>query len=238
MKKSILIGGLLSIIVLGIIYGVFFRHSEDMAAVQSPVVEAKSVEYFEGVITFEDTYTSSNPAVDIAAVNAQYGTTSEFYFKNGNYKQIYNGSVLKSLLFNKKENRSYIQSSATDTLFFVDCSESNEMIASSEIDKNKDTVLGRNCTILRVIANDLLGKPSRISTYYFDESIGINPEWYENVRFSSYDKIYAIMKSLPIKTIHETEHYTVTSVAVSIKKQAIDSSVFQLPQGVVTMKRR
>lgn len=238
MKKSILIGGLLLVIIIGIIYGVFFRHSDDMAAVQSPVVEVKPVEYFEGVITFEDTYSSSNPAVDIAAVNAQYGTKSEFYFKNGNYKQIYNGSVLKSLLFNSKENRSYIQSSASDTLFYLDCSESNETIVSSEIDNNKASVLGRNCSVLKIIANDLLGKPSRISTYFFDESISINPDWFENVRYSSYDKLYAITKSLPIKTIHETENYTVTSVAVSVKKQVIDSSVFQLPRDVVTMKRR
>jgi len=238
MKKSILIGGLLFSIVIGIIYGVFFRHSADAPAPLPPVVSAKPVEYFEGIITFEDTYTSSNPDVNIAAVNTQYGTKSEFYFKNGNYKQIYNGSVLKSLLFNSKDNRSYVQSSVTDTLFYMDCSESNEIIVSSELSKDKETVLGRSCSVLSVIANDLLGKPSRISTYYFDESMSINPEWYENVRFSSYDKLYAIMKSLPIKTIHETEHYTVTSVAVSVKKQAIDSSVFQLPHGVVTMKKR
>ncbi|MFN8360597.1 MAG: hypothetical protein U0264_11845 [Candidatus Kapaibacterium sp.] len=238
MKKSILIGGLLLVIIAGIIYGVFFRHSADAPAPVPPVVSTKPAEYFEGVITFEDTYTSSNPEVNVEALKAQYGSQSEFTYHNGSYKQVYNGSVLKWVLYTKHDNRTYVRSSMTDTLFYVDCLESNESIVSSELDSHQDTVMGRTCNILHVKANDLSGNLSRTSTYYFDPTITINPEWYENVRFSSHDKIYAIMKSLPIKTIHETENYTVTSVAVSMKKQAIDSSVFQLPHGVVTMKRR
>ncbi|MBK9249890.1 MAG: hypothetical protein IPM69_17745 [Ignavibacteria bacterium] len=238
MKKSILSSGILILIAIGVVYGIFFSHSEQVTEHTEQTVRLKQPDYFEGVITFEDTYTSSDPAVDVEAIKIQYGTKSEFYIKNGNYKQIYNGSILKSVLFIKNYNRSYIHSSITDTLFYVDCTESNESIVSTEASNNKESVLGRNCSILQIKANDLLDKEFRKSTYYFDESIAINPEWFENSHFGSYDKLYAITKSIPIKTIHEMENYTVTSVAVSIKKQSIDSTFFDLPHGVVTERRR
>ena len=194
--------------------------------------------YFEGVIIYEHRYESSNPNIDLADISKRYGTKSEFYFKNGNYKQEFNGTLLKENLFINKDNRVYMQYSTSDTLFFIDCLQPNETIIKSNITYNKDSVLNHAVNVLAIQTNNLYGKPSRIAGYYFDETLKINPDWFKDVKYSSYDKIYAETNSLPLKVINNIGSITITMTAVEIKRQKVADSLFQIAKGRVTVAQK
>ena len=195
-------------------------------------------DYFEGIIVYEHKYETNDSNIDVEGFGVKYGTKSKFYFNDGNYKQVFNGTLLKSNLFINKGNKIYGQTSTSDTLFFTDCSQPIETIAASEILKNKDTVIDRSCNVLTVKTNDLSGKFYRNTFYYFNPITKIDPAWFKNVKYGNHEKIYALTNSLPLKIVNHLGDLTVTMTAVSVKKQKVDDKLFEITQGVITVPQK
>src|SRR4030095_14010177 len=126
-----------------------------------------------------------------------------------------------------------MQNRNSDTLFYTDCSQPNETIIKSDISLNRDTILNFPCNLFEIQTNNLAGQPYRFAYYYFNETTKVNPDWFKNTKFGSYDKIYPQTKAVPLKIIIKMEAITITMTALSIKKQKVDDKLFEIAKGVI-----
>ena len=184
-------------------------------------------ENFEGVIVYEHKYESSNPKMNLKAIEKAYGTKSEYYYKKGNFRQSFNGEELKMNLYVLNQNKIYMKT-VNDTLYFDLCDKPNEIITSLENDSIKENILGYECKILNLKSNRLNGKNYRNTKYYYNEITKINPALSKNQINGSYNLIYEQTKSLPLKIVNDLGSLKITMTAVEIKKQKLDDSFFEL----------
>ena len=184
-------------------------------------------ENFEGVIVYEHKYESSNPKMNLKAIEKAYGTKSEYYYKNGNFRQSFNGEELKMNLYILNQNKIYMNT-VNDTLYFDLCDKPNEIVISLENDSIKEKILGYECKILYLKSNKLSGKYYRNAKYYYNEKIKINPTLSKNQINGSYNLIYEKTKSLPLKIVNDLGSLKITMTAIEIRKQKLDNSFFEL----------
>src|SRR6476620_12000419 len=81
--------------------------------------------YFEGSITYKTDIVLKTKKVDSISLRKLFGTGSVLYFKEGNFVEVYENSLVKHQLYRKEENKLYFRKYATDTTLWMDCSKSN-----------------------------------------------------------------------------------------------------------------
>lgn len=174
--------------------------------------------YFEGLIIYKVSYVSENPTVTVERLIKDFGDTTIFYFKEGNYVQTFNGSLMKMNYRNSSNNLFCVETFASDSVECIDCSISDEMITSKKIVKKQALVAGFTCNKLMVTSNDLKGKPKRQGEYYYNSSLRINPKWFENDKLGSHNVVYGLMRSMPLKIVTTLYGVTVTMTAIEVRQ--------------------
>jgi hypothetical protein len=197
-------------------------------------------EYFEGMIVYEHTYETDDPRINVKQLEQFFGTKSEFYYKNGNFLQLFNGSFMISDVYHVKENKSYSKLKGNDTLFVNDCSQPNETITESTTEDVKDTILGKKCKAFYFKSKNLKGEPYRQSKFVFSTEPKINYALFTNFKFASYNVIYPALKALPLslKSSYAGQPFRIKMTAVSIKKTKLDDKFFALPFHTVMADRK
>src|SRR5882757_8081073 len=93
----------------------------------SPGTKKVDTNYFEGKIVYKIAAQSKVSNYDVAKLLTIMGDSTAFYFKQGNFKQLYNGTErLLEETYIQKENKSYVKKSNSDSLFWYDCSTPGE----------------------------------------------------------------------------------------------------------------
>lgn len=176
---------------------------------------------FEGKIRFTNSYKSKSPQLKDEQLESMMGTIQDYYIKGGDYKSITNGSYLKMQLYRSTENRGYILTSKSDSLYWEDYSKNKDVVTKFDVKKGKETIMGVLCDVL--IIYTLKSKAS----YYYSSKYGVNPDLYKQHAYGNWYYIVSKIKALPLKTVYESERFTFTSIAVNIIPMKLEAKVFK-----------
>lgn len=185
---------------------------------------------FEGKITYQNNYTSKLPNVQDQQFNAMMGTTQEYIIKGGDYKSSSNGTLVQWQLYINKDNKLYNKMSNSETIFWNDGITNPDSIISVEINKGVIEILGYKCDEV------ILTCKSGVQKYYFNQKIAVDVSLFKNHLYGNWYDFLKVSKSLPLKSIIETQQFTLVSLATDIKEMKLDDKEFQLPETAKTAK--
>ena len=154
---------------------------------------------FEGMISYDNSYESKTSEISSEQLNNLMGTEQAYVIKGNNYKSAFNGVFISLHLYRGDENRSYMLTGKTDTLYWEDYSQNKDIAVSYEIKQNQDTVLGISCDV--IIVQSQMSK----TYFYYNSKYGINPELFTKHNYGNWYYTISKTKALPLKTIHENE---------------------------------
>ena len=129
---------------------------------------------------------------------------------------------MKMQIYRNDENRNYSLTAKSDTLYYEDYSKNKDKALSYEIKKNQDTIMGIPCDLIIVKT-----EKSKIS-YYFNSSYKVNPELFKGHNYGNWYYIVSKTKTLPLKTVTETEQFIMTSIATEVKPMQLKDNVFEI----------
>lgn len=185
---------------------------------------------FEGKITYQNSYTSKLPNVQDQQFNSMMGTTQEYIIKGGDYKSSSNGTLVQWQLYINKDNKLYNKMSNSETIFWNDGNTNPDSIISVEINKGVTEILGYKCDEV------VLTCKSGLQKYYFNQKIAVDISLFKNHLYGNWYDFLKVSKSLPLKSIIETQQFTLVSEATDIKEMKLDDKEFQLPENAKTAK--
>jgi len=185
---------------------------------------------FEGKITYQNSYTSKLPNVQDQQFNSMMGTTQEYIIKGGDYKSSSNGTLVQWQLYINKDNKLYNKMSNSETIFWNDGIINPDSIISVVINKGVTEILGYKCDEV------VLTCKSGVQKYYFNQKIAVDISLFKNHLYGNWYDFLKVSKSLPLKSIIETQQFTLVSEATDIKEMKLDDKEFRLPENAKTAK--
>ena len=221
MLEAIFMTNKLTIILLGLI--VLFACS-----LRSGKVDTK---YFEGKVFFKNAYIIKTNKVDFVYLDKIFGKTAELSFKEGNFLEKYDAGFMSSQLYNRHDNKTYINRNQTDTLHWFDCGQPGQKMLHFKINPKKEKILGINCDeLITYYAN------KTVSFYFNSDTLKINPDWYKSFTLSNKNLNTQKMKSLYLKYKIEYPDFIATVTATSILWQTIDNKIFSAPTNKILIE--
>lgn len=185
---------------------------------------------FEGEIIYSNHFTSKMQNFTDEQLGAMIGTKQEYLIKGGNYKSFLNGQSITMQLYDYKTNRIYNRKSNADTLYWFDASINTDEVVSFEVKKNAEQILGNNCDAI------IMKTKTGTTTIYYSSIYKVDSRIYENHHYGNWAFYVAKTKSLPLKTIVETNQFKMESTAVEIKSMDLGSNYFNIDPKTPTKK--
>jgi hypothetical protein len=185
----------------------------------------KGQENFEGKITYQLKYYSNDPNIDIKVIEKFYGTTAEFFHKDGNLKWNLDGNYWKNNIYIEKENKAYLET-GTDTIFWENANVLSEKVISYNITKNALDINNYKCDLLTLELESVDDRTKRIKKIYFSSKAQIDPSLFTNCNWNNLNFIYSKTKSFPLKIIDAFDGLTMEYEVIKIEQKPIDSSLF------------
>jgi hypothetical protein len=185
---------------------------------------------FEGLVTYKNAIKSKIKGATDAQILKMMGDKMDYYFKEGNYKTVCNGSLIQWQLYDSKTNRLYTKVALSETIYYNDAAENKDTLLTTKVNKGVATILGYKCDEV------ILTTTSGIEKYYFNSKFAVDPALYSRHLYQNFYDYLKVAKALPLKMILDTKELTVTSEATKITPTAVDDKEFQLPEGAQTEK--
>jgi hypothetical protein len=198
-----------------ILYGFALLGSITFSSCKQHNSQAK---YFEGSVTYKF---DVSPYEDSSNLFKQFGRGGTLLFKDGNFFHKYDSCIYATDIYNKEENKMYIQKAYSDTTLVIDCGLSGSEIKSLTLNSKKETILGILCDELIIHYE---GKT--VVDYFNPDTLTINPEWFRKFNFDEEYRIDKKEKSIFLKRRIVYPEYTITQTATNISVEAIDSKIF------------
>lgn len=183
---------------------------------------------FEGKIVYQNTYRYKQAGLTSDEFAKLMGTQMEGFFKGGQYKYVLNGTFCQWQLYVNADNKVYNKFSNSDLVLWDDATKSNDEILKVEINRGAETILGYVCDEV------ILTCKKSVKKYYYNTELKANAEDFKNHKRGSWYYILKKTGSLPLKTVDDSEQYTMICVATAIVPMALDQSIFVLPVGLKT----
>ncbi|CAM1364540.1 conserved hypothetical protein [Tenacibaculum sediminilitoris] len=181
---------------------------------------------FEGKIVYNNSYVSKSKNVSNEQLTSLMGGTQVYYFKNGNYKSVFNGKFMQLLLYVNAENKLYNKFSTSNDYYWSDGNVEGEEVLNYELHKKKETILGYLCDELIIYTQ------KGTYTYYFNTDFKINAAQFLNHNYANWSFYTEKAKALPLKIIMDVSEFKSSSIAVDIERKKIENDIFILPKGV------
>lgn len=179
---------------------------------------------FEGVVLYQNKYQSKSPDVSNEQLTSNFGSKQkELISSTGDYKNVFNGSIIKEQLYKSDENKAYTLLASSDIWYYEDYGKNKDKALSFEFSENADTILGLNCNVINVKTETGYIK------FFFNDKYKIEPELYNKHLYGNWYYIISKTKSIPLKVIYDTPKFTMISEAVSVEEQELDEADFRLP---------
>jgi hypothetical protein len=169
-------------------------------------------QYFEGKISYANTYKSKNPKMTDQQWTSIMGSRQEYLIKGGDYKSIANGTLVQWQLYINKDNKLYNKMINSETVFWNDASDQGDEILKVEVSNGVTEILG------------------------FNSKLSVDTKLFSNHKFGNWFDYLSKSKSLPLKSVVETAEFTLESVATEVNRMQLDSKNFELPSGIKTAK--
>ncbi len=185
---------------------------------------------FEGKITYQNIYKSKLPNVTDQQFTTMMGSIQDYIIKGGNYKSGSNGTLFLWQLYQNKDNKLYSKMSNSETILWNDGSVNTDSVLKVELNKQVTEILGYKCDEL------VLNCKSGVQKYYFNSKLGVDISLYIKHLYGNWYDYLKVAKALPLKSVIETQQFTLTSVAKEVKEMKIDDKELKLPENAKTAK--
>ena len=186
--------------------------------------------YFEGKVTYKSTVSYMKEDSDKVYSGELYNST--FYFKEGNWKQVYDNGPIYEEIFITKENKSYVKKASRDTLFYIDERTPGDSIEKYEIHEGVAKIMGISCNELKIWYKD-----KTASYYYNPDYLKLNKAWFKD--FINFNKNFTTEKMGTLFLRYKVElnnKRTIFITATGISEEEIDDKEFKLPGHKVLAK--
>lgn len=187
--------------------------------------------YFEGKLTFRVSIVSKFEAVDTSLIRRLFGNTSVFYFKNGNYLQVFDSDSIGTEMYRRADRKIYTNKNKSDTVFWTDTRFPKSDLHNLKPSQKTDTVLGIPC-------KELVAYYSRMMTsyYYNPDSLKVDPEWFAG--FNTLDKYFITrtMGTLFLKCKMDFGAFEIIITVEKISHQPVPDSYFEIPARAILVK--
>ena len=165
-------------------------------------------------------------------LNESLGQKSVFYYKNG--KHLWDRIVTGGKeLYYKNSNYLYVKKNSEYKIWQTNkVSKLNEEITSIKILNKIDTILGYSCQILEVKSTfyPLTKGRKWLRRFYFNQNnFHINYKYLKKYKTNSQNKIYKLIKTLPLRIYVEIDGVKLDYVATSVERKTLDDSLFNKP---------
>ena len=198
-----------------------------------------SQKYFEGVVEYDITFQSSNPALNVDGLKEIFGIKMKFYHKDGSYMREYfndKGNPIRKFSYVTSTNRLYITDVLkADTIYYSDASEKlfdNYQIINGPTDTVLDCICPSNVITYRYYEKLLGDTLDMKAEYFFCHQLPVNPDYYKNY-FLWYD-IIKKQKSVAIKFSEETVNFfKMTYTATKIEHTKLTKEIFEFDKKAV-----
>lgn len=191
-------------------------------AIVCSVLFMQSQQKFEGKIAYKNTCRSTNPDWKTEYCQMIADSAQAYYFKDGDYKYVSLSSG-KWTFYKKSNNKIYNKGAE---IYWTDAAANEEEILEIQVNKNKLVVMGYTCDEL------IVKTKSNIQKYYFNPVTAVDPKDFENHKQGNLNKIMAITKAIPLKTIFiiAAQNFELESIATEIRKGKLTDKLFELPK--------
>lgn len=187
-------------------------------------------QHFEGKITYRNAYKSKMPNVTDEQFTGMMGSTQEYFIKGGDYKSLFNGSLLQWQLYINEDNKLYTKMSDSEAAIWNDGAMNSDEVLKSEINKEVVDILGYKCDEL------ILTCKSGMQKYYFNTKLSVDAKLFANHKFGNWYDFVSRTNSLPLKFIYDSPQFYLESIATDVHSEPIDKSLLTLPVGTKTEK--
>ena len=185
---------------------------------------------FEGKITYSNSFKSKNPEMTDQQLQSVMGSTQEFIIKDGDYKSSLNGMYLQWQLYINKDNKLYTKMSNSVKAVWNDGNIQEDVVIKVEINKQVIEILGYKCDEI------ILTFKNGVQKYYYNSKVSANSKLFTNHKYGNWYDYLSKTNALPLKTVTETDQFTMVSIATEITPMKLDSKLFELPSGMETEK--
>ncbi|MES2837600.1 MAG: hypothetical protein V4667_08755 [Bacteroidota bacterium] len=185
--------------------------------------DSENKKEFEGLIEYQIGI-NSNDAKIKKEQESLYGTILKFYYKNGNYSIIYNGSKkVKRVVYSCERNKIFQFDKNNKLIETIDCSEKDEReVIISKTSESNEIICNRKCKNYLEQLED-----GEIHSFYFDPEIFINPEHFKN-----FSLMYGPIKNMKSQYLGYTyttlNNYTLTYRAINIVETELYDKIFEI----------
>ncbi len=188
---------------------------------------------FEGFVRYEITVESDDEFFRNLLIKG-LGTEKTFYYKDGIYKTIVNGTTLFESTFKPRENKLYKYLPDKNAYKVIDCGidKNNGAVLEQTVSESNETILGYRCQKL-FIRLDL-----QEITYYFSDRTAIEPKHFSNHKHEYWDIITKHAKSIPLKIVSAMgDGSVVTFTAIEINKDPLSDDFFKLKSDATLLEK-
>lgn len=176
-------------------------------------------DYFNGTIISKTEIELKDDSYDKESLMTFFGSESLFSIKEGMSKSVTNSSPKRTAYY--KGGKVYTKRSDNDTIFVTDATVSKEVIEDWKLLSNQAEILGYPCDLLKLQIFDPESGYRYSLSFYFNEELKINPDWYKGMKFQHSEFIYGKTRSVPIRTIIDDNLMRITINPISIKEQPL-----------------
>ncbi len=185
---------------------------------------------FEGEIIYKNYITSKIESYTDEQLGQLVGTKQEYFIKNGCYKSFLNGVSITMQSYDYKTNKIYSRTPKSDTLYWFEASVNSDAVTSFEIKKNAEIILGHQCDVI------IMKTKSGTTTIFYSNKYKVDSKLYIKHNYSNWNFYVNHTKSLPLKTIIETDGFRLESTAVEIKPMNLSDDYFNIDPKTPTRK--
>lgn len=185
---------------------------------------------FEGTVLYKTAYKSKLPSVSDQQFKDMMGTEMKWSIKGASYRSDVNGTLMQWQLYVDDENKLYTKMANSEAAIWNDALLNPDEVISSELHPGAEEILGYKCDEL------VLNCKSGVQKYYFSSKFPLDAKLFTRHNFGNWYAFLSKSHAMPLKTIVDTPQFTAESIAVDIKPGKLDSSLFDLPAGLVTRK--
>jgi hypothetical protein len=187
---------------------------------------------FEGEIIYANTYKSLIPGLSDEQLTKLLGSKEEYFISGGNYKTTSNGAVITMQLYDYKTNRLYNKTPKTDTLYWNDAAVNVDSVLSYEVKKNAAVILGYQCDEM------ILHTKGGTYAFYFTDKLPVDIAKFRNHHFGNWAFYTSKSKSLPLKSIVETNQFRMESTVLEVKPLKLSKDYFAVDAKTPVAKSR
>jgi hypothetical protein len=107
-------------------------------------------------------------------------------------------------------------------------------LISYNLIENADSICGYNCDAITVVLQSIRNKSIIKRTLYYSSKLSIDPKYFKNYRSYANDKIYPIIKAVPLRIVTEFDWLPVeiTMNAYKVEKTDISDKEFKLDKSL------